>query len=215
MKIVLCPRSCRRTRHFSEDGREVDDDSQGRFMEVRLFDQWPDAQGHFGPYGGKFAPETLMHPLEELERAYLEVKHDVAFQAELNRLFQEYSGRPTPLFCAERLTQKLGGARIYLKREDLNHTGAHKINNCLGQALLARRMGKRRIIAETGAGQHGVATATACLLDLDCEVYMKKTCAPGTECVPHAFAGRKGAWRGQRQQNPEGRHQRGHPGLGD
>jgi tryptophan synthase beta chain len=142
-------------------------------MEPLLFDQWPDAQGHFGPYGGKFAPETLMHPLEELERAYLEVKRDEAFQAELNRLFQEYCGRPTPLFCAERLTQQLGGARIYLKREDLNHTGAHKINNCLGQALLARRMGKRRIIAETGAGQHGVATATACaLLNLDCEVYM-------------------------------------------
>ena len=142
-------------------------------MEPRLFDQWPDAQGHFGPYGGKFAPETLMHPLEELERAYLEVKHDAAFQAELNRLFREYSGRPTPLFCAERLTQQLGGARIYLKREDLNHTGAHKINNCLGQALLAQRMGKRRIIAETGAGQHGVATATACaLLNLQCEVYM-------------------------------------------
>src|SRR4029079_14106319 len=114
-----------------------------------------------------------MHPLEELEKAYLEVKHDAAFQAELNRLFHEYSGRPTPLFCAERLTQHLGGARIYLKREDLNHTGAHKINNCLGQALLAQRMGKRRIIAETGAGQHGVATATACaLLNLECEVYM-------------------------------------------
>jgi len=142
-------------------------------MEPRLFDQWPDAQGHFGPYGGKFAPETLMHPLEELEKAYLEVKHDALFQAELNRLFHEYSGRPTPLFCAERLTQRLGGARIYLKREDLNHTGAHKINNCLGQALLAQRMGKRRIIAETGAGQHGVATATACaLLNLECEVYM-------------------------------------------
>src|SRR5512138_1490749 len=142
-------------------------------MEPRLFDQWPDAQGHFGPYGGKFAPETLMHPLEELERAYLEVKNDATFQAELNRLFHEYSGRPTPLFCAERLTQHLGGAKIYLKREDLNHTGAHKINNCLGQALLAQRMGKRRIIAETGAGQHGVASATvAALLGMQCIVYM-------------------------------------------
>src|SRR4026207_2000927 len=142
-------------------------------MEPRLFDQWPDAQGHFGPYGGKFAPETLMHPLEELERAYLEVKHDAAFQAELNRLFHEYSGRPTPLFCAERLTQRLGGARVFLKRGDLHHTGAHKTNNCPGQPLLAQRMGKRRIIAETGAGQHGVATATACaLLDLPCVVYM-------------------------------------------
>ena len=114
-----------------------------------------------------------MHPLEELEQAYLKAKVDPTFQAELNRLFHEYSGRPTPLFCAERLTQRLGGAKIYLKREDLNHTGAHKINNCLGQALLAKRMGKKRIIAETGAGQHGVATATVCaLLNLECEVYM-------------------------------------------
>lgn len=142
-------------------------------METLPFDRWPDAQGHFGPYGGKFTPETLMHPLQELEHAYLEVKQDGAFQAELNRLLREYSGRPTPLFRAERLSQHLGGATVYLKREDLNHTGAHKINNCLGQALLAQRMGKRRIIAETGAGQHGVATATACaLLGLECEVYM-------------------------------------------
>jgi tryptophan synthase beta chain len=142
-------------------------------MEDLRLDQLPDSQGHFGPYGGKFVPETLMQPLEELEQAYLKAKEDPAFQAELNRLFHEYSGRPTPLFQAERLTQHLGGARIYLKREDLNHTGAHKINNCLGQALLAKRMGKKRIIAETGAGQHGVATATVCaLLNLDCEVYM-------------------------------------------
>jgi len=133
----------------------------------------PDAQGHFGVYGGKFVPETLMHPLEELENAYLAAKRDESFQMELQRLLQDYSGRPTPLWFAERLTKHLGGARIYLKREDLNHTGAHKINNCLGQALLAKRMGKRRIIAETGAGQHGVATATVCaLLNLDCEVYM-------------------------------------------
>jgi tryptophan synthase beta chain len=142
-------------------------------MENLQLDQLPDAQGHFGPYGGKFVPETLMHPLEELEQAYLQAKEDPAFQVELNRLFHEYSGRPTPLFYAERLTQQLGGARIYLKREDLNHTGAHKINNCLGQALLAKRMGKKRVIAETGAGQHGVATATVCaLLNLECEVYM-------------------------------------------
>jgi tryptophan synthase beta chain len=142
-------------------------------MENLNFDQLPDAQGHFGRYGGKFVPETLMHPLEELEQAYLKAKVDPTFQVELNRLFHEYSGRPTPLFCAERLTQRLGGAKIYLKREDLNHTGAHKINNCLGQALLAKRMGKKRIIAETGAGQHGVATATVCaLLNLECEVYM-------------------------------------------
>jgi tryptophan synthase beta chain len=136
-------------------------------------DQLPDSQGHFGPYGGKFVPETLMHPLEELERCYLQARTDPAFLAELDYLYHEYSGRPTPLFFAERLTQHLGGARIYLKREDLNHTGAHKINNCLGQGLLARSMGKKRIIAETGAGQHGVATATVCaLLNLDCEIYM-------------------------------------------
>ncbi len=136
-------------------------------------DQLPDPQGHFGPYGGKFVPETLMHPLEELEQAYFEARHDPAFQAELDHLLHEYSGRPTPLFFAKRITQHLNGAKIYLKREDLNHTGAHKINNCLGQALLAKRMGKKRVIAETGAGQHGVATATVCaLLNLDCEVYM-------------------------------------------
>src|SRR5262249_880342 len=130
-------------------------------------------KGHFGKYGGQFVPETLMHPLEELEVAYLEAQRDPAFQAELDHLFHNYSGRPTALYLAERLTQTWDGARIYLKREDLNHTGAHKINNCLGQGLLARRMGKKRIIAETGAGQHGVATATVCaLLGLECDVYM-------------------------------------------
>ena len=133
----------------------------------------PDASGHYGSYGGKFVPETLMQPLDELEQAYLEARQDPAFQTELSWLFANYSGRPTPLFYADRLTRHLEGARIYLKREDLNHTGAHKINNCLGQALLAKRMGKKRVIAETGAGQHGVATATVCaLLGLDCEVYM-------------------------------------------
>ncbi|MEW5974465.1 MAG: tryptophan synthase subunit beta [Acidobacteriota bacterium] len=136
-------------------------------------DHLPDAQGHFGPYGGKFVPETLMHPLEELEGAYREATTDPSFQSELHELWHHYSGRPTPLFFARRLTEQLGGAKIYLKREDLNHTGAHKINNCIGQALLARRMGKKRVIAETGAGQHGVATATVCaLLGLECEVYM-------------------------------------------
>ncbi len=135
--------------------------------------QLPDASGHYGSYGGKFVPETLMQPLDELEQAYLEARQDPAFQTELDWLFANYSGRPTPLFYADRLTRHLGGAKIYLKREDLNHTGAHKINNCLGQALLAKRMGKKRVIAETGAGQHGVATATVCaLLGLDCEVYM-------------------------------------------
>ncbi|HTZ71542.1 MAG TPA: tryptophan synthase subunit beta, partial [Acetobacteraceae bacterium] len=133
----------------------------------------PDAGGHFGPYGGRYVPEVLMAPLEELEKAYLEASVDPAFQAELSDLLRNYAGRPTPLYFAKRLTEQLGGARIYIKREDLLHTGAHKINNTLGQGLLARRMGKRRIIAETGAGQHGVATATVCArLGLDCVVYM-------------------------------------------
>ncbi|MDX2268168.1 MAG: tryptophan synthase subunit beta [Bryobacter sp.] len=133
----------------------------------------PDAGGHFGPYGGRFVPEVLMAPLEELEQAYYAARQDPAFQAELADLLKNYAGRPTPLYYAKRLSEQLGGAKIYLKREDLLHTGAHKINNALGQALLARRMGKKRIIAETGAGQHGVATATACaLLGLGCRVYM-------------------------------------------
>lgn len=129
--------------------------------------------GRFGPYGGRYVPETLMAALEELEREYEKARRDKKFQAEFQRLLKEYAGRPTPLSFARRLTQQLGGAKIYLKREDLLHTGAHKINNCLGQALLAQRMGKRRIIAETGAGQHGVATATVCaLFGFDCVVYM-------------------------------------------
>src|SRR6266702_1468797 len=133
----------------------------------------PDATGHFGPYGGRFVPEVLMAPLEELEHAYHKAAADPAFQAKLADLLHNYAGRPTPLYFAKRLSETLGGARIWLKREDLLHTGAHKINNALGQALLARRMGKRRIVAETGAGQHGVATATVCaLLGFDCVVYM-------------------------------------------
>jgi tryptophan synthase beta chain len=133
----------------------------------------PDAGGHFGPYGGRYVPEVLMAPLEELEQTYSSARQDPAFQAELDDLLRNYAGRPTPLSFAKHLTETLGGARIYLKREDLLHTGAHKINNCIGQVLLARRMGKRRIIAETGAGQHGVATATVCaLFGFDCTVYM-------------------------------------------
>jgi tryptophan synthase beta chain len=133
----------------------------------------PDAQGHFGPYGGRFVPETLMHPLQQLEAEYLKAQQDPEFQRELGYYLREFCGRPTPLYLAERLTRDLGGARIYLKREDLLHTGAHKINNCLGQVLLARRMGKTRVIAETGAGQHGVATATvAAMFGLKCVVYM-------------------------------------------
>ncbi len=133
----------------------------------------PDAAGHFGPYGGRYVPEVLMAPLEELERAYLLARQDADFQAELAALLRNYAGRPTALYYARRLSESLGGARIWFKREDLLHTGAHKINNALGQALLARRMGKRRIIAETGAGQHGVATATICaLMGFECTIYM-------------------------------------------
>jgi tryptophan synthase beta chain len=133
----------------------------------------PDSFGHWGIYGGRFVPETLMAPLDELTEAYLRAKEDRSFQSELSSLLKNYAGRPTPLFYAERLTQHAGGAKIYLKREDLLHTGAHKINNTLGQVLLARRMKKQRIIAETGAGQHGVASATVCaLFGLTCVVYM-------------------------------------------
>ena len=133
----------------------------------------PDPAGHFGPFGGIFVPETLMAALEELESVYKSARSDPAFQAELKRHLAQFAGRPTPLYYAERLTRHCGGARIYLKREDLLHTGAHKINNAIGQALLALRMGKRRIIAETGAGQHGVATAAVCAkFGLECVVYM-------------------------------------------
>ncbi len=133
----------------------------------------PDERGHWGVYGGRFVPETLMAPLEELTAAYFAARDDASFQTELSDLLRHYAGRPTPLFYAARLTEHAGGARIYLKREDLLHTGAHKINNTLGQVLLARRMKKRRVIAETGAGQHGVATATVCaLFGIDCVVYM-------------------------------------------
>ncbi len=135
--------------------------------------QLPDKKGHFGIYGGKFVPETLMSALEDLENQYQRLKQDKEFQQELNYFLQEFAGRPTPLYFAERLTEHLGGAKIYLKREDLCHTGAHKINNTLGQALMTRRMAKRRVIAETGAGQHGVATATAAaMFGLDCEIFM-------------------------------------------
>src|SRR5580693_5814678 len=129
--------------------------------------------GRFGAYGGRYVPETLMAALEELEHAYTEAKEDPVFQAELFSLLKDFAGRPTPLYFAKRLTESLGGAKIYIKREDLLHTGAHKINNALGQGLLAKRMGKKRIIAETGAGQHGVATATVCaLFGLECVVHM-------------------------------------------
>src|SRR6476661_2620963 len=135
----------------------------------------PDRQGRFGAYGGRYVPETLMPALLELEREYAQAKKDRRFQGELSYYLKHYVGRPTPLYFAQRLTNKLGGAKIYLKREDLLHTGAHKINNALGQILLAQRMGKRRIIAETGAGQHGVATATvAARFGCECVIYMGK-----------------------------------------
>jgi tryptophan synthase beta chain len=133
----------------------------------------PNEKGYWGEFGGRFVPETLMSPLEELTSAYFAIRDDADFQAEFLHLLQDFSGRPTPLFYAKRLSETLGGAKIYLKREDLGHTGSHKINNAIGQVLLAKRMGKKRIIAETGAGQHGVATATVCALNgLECVVYM-------------------------------------------
>src|SRR5438094_3986300 len=133
----------------------------------------PDIHGRFGPYGGRYVPETLMFALRQLTEHYEHAREDEEFQRQFAYYLHHYVGRPSPLYFAERLTEEAGGARIYLKREDLNHTGAHKINNCIGQALLAQRMGKARVIAETGAGQHGVATATAAaLLGLPCEVYM-------------------------------------------
>ncbi|MDE2297230.1 MAG: pyridoxal-phosphate dependent enzyme, partial [Burkholderiales bacterium] len=135
--------------------------------------QQPDATGHFGPYGGSFVAETLVHALDELKRRYAEVQNDPAFMAEFRSELKHFVGRPSPIYHAARLSRELGGAQIFLKREDLNHTGAHKINNTIGQAMLARRMGKPRVIAETGAGQHGVATATICArYGLECVVYM-------------------------------------------
>jgi tryptophan synthase beta chain len=142
-------------------------------MSVAVEMNLPDARGHFGQYGGRYVPETLMYPLQQLEEEYHRAQRDAEFQTELNYYLRQFCGRPTPLYFAERLTRQLGGAKVYLKREDLLHTGAHKINNALGQILLARRMGKTRVIAETGAGQHGVATATvAAMFGLKCVVYM-------------------------------------------
>ncbi|MBY9065837.1 tryptophan synthase subunit beta [Hyphomonas sp. WL0036] len=146
-------------------------------MDLRnTWDQWPDANGRFGEFGGRYVAETLMPLILDLEREYRAAKQDPAFAAEMQDLWTHYVGRPSPLYFAERLTEHFGGAKIYFKRDELNHTGAHKINNCLGQVLLARRMGKKRIIAETGAGQHGVATATICArFGLDCVVFMGET----------------------------------------
>ena len=148
---------------------------RGTFLDMNVVasESLPDAQGRFGPYGGRYVPETLMHPLQQLEEEYFRAQRDPEFAKELQYYLREFCGRPTPLYFAERLTKELGGAKIYLKREDLLHTGAHKINNAMGQILLARRMGKTRIIAETGAGQHGVATATvSAMFGLKCVIYM-------------------------------------------
>jgi tryptophan synthase beta chain len=146
---------------------------QANYRQGEGFVKLPDKQGHFGQFGGRYVSETLMPALYELEEAYNHYKNDREFKAEFAYYLRQYVGRPNPLYFAEKLTKKLGGARVYLKREDLNHTGAHKVNNTIGQGLLARRMGKKRVIAETGAGQHGVATATiAALFDMECEVFM-------------------------------------------
>lgn len=140
----------------------------------------PDKRGHFGIFGGRYAAETLMPALIELEKAYRQARRDKIFREEYSRYLQDYSGRATPLYFAQRLTEALGGAKIYLKREDLNHTGSHKINNTLGQALMARRLGKKKVIAETGAGQHGVATATvAALFGMECRIFMGKKTSGG------------------------------------
>ena len=144
-----------------------------RQLDTDYYSTYPDERGHFGPYGGRFVGETLMAPIYELEQAYAKYKEDPDFQAEMDKDLAEFVGRPSPVYLAENWTNKIGGAQIYLKREDLNHTGAHKINNTIGQALLAKRMGKKRVIAETGAGQHGVASATvAARLGMECVVYM-------------------------------------------
>ena len=181
------------------------------------YSAWPDSNGRFGDFGGRYVAETLMPLVLELDRAYAAAKADPAFHAELKDLGTHYIGRPSPLYFAERLTEHLGGAKIYFKREELNHTGSHKINNAIGQILLARRMGKTRIIAETGAGQHGVATATVCArFGLPCFVYMgaDRRRAAKAQCVPHEPAGSRGHSGHLRHGDPEGRHERGPARLG-
>src|SRR4026208_2127796 len=178
-------------------------------MSVSVKAAVPDAQGHFGPYGGRFVPETLVYPLQQLEEEYFRAQHDPQFQNELEYYLREFCGRPTPLYLAERLTRDLGGAKIYLKREDLLHTGAHKINNAIGQILLAKRMGKTRSMAATGAGHHGVATATvAAMFGLKCVIYMGEVDCErqklnvfrmkmlGAEVVPVTAGGKKGKTTG-------------------
>jgi tryptophan synthase beta chain len=180
-------------------------------------DQRPDSKGRFGPFGGRYVPETLMQTLIDLDNEYQKVWNDKAFQAELHELLTEYAGRPTPLTRARRTEELLGGhLRIYLKREDLCHTGAHKINNSLGQVLLARRMGKKRIIAETGAGQHGVATATVCArFGLECVIYMGKVDTERQALNVFRMKRLGARWSpSPAASHPQGRHQRGHARLG-
>jgi len=184
---------------------------------LRMPKQPAEQAGRFGVYGGRYVPETLMAALEELEREYEKAKRDPKFQKRLEVLLRTYAGRPTPLFFAKRLTEKLGGAKIYLKREDLLHTGAHKINNCIGQALLVERMGKPRVIAETGPGSTGGHGDGLCPAGIRVRgVYgHRRHAAPGIECIPHAAAGRGGPRSFFRVVHFEGRNQRGYAGLGD
>ena len=182
------------------------------------FRKGPDERGRFGIYGGRFVAETLMPLILSLEKAYEAAKADPSFQRELDHFLKHYVGRPSPLYFAERLTERLGGAKIYFKRDELNHTGAHKINNVLGQILLARRMGKKRIIAETGAGQHGVATATACArFGLQCVVYMGAVDVERQKpnVFPHEDPGRRGEAGAVRRTHAQGRDERGVARLGD
>ena len=156
------------------------------------FKNFPNKTGHFGKFGGRFVAETLMPLIIDVEKEYIKVRKDKKFKKELQYYFKHYIGRPSPLYFAERITEYINGPKIYFKRDELNHTGAHKINNCVGQVLLAKRMGKKRIVAETGAGQHGLATATVCsLFNLECIVYMGakdiKRQAPNVFCIPFSF----------------------------
>ncbi|GFN26247.1 hypothetical protein ADE_19450 [Achromobacter denitrificans] len=171
----------------------------------------PDSRGQFGPYGGRYMPETLIPALDELERSFKALLADDAFWRDFREMLADYVGRPSPLFLARGISEELGGAQVYLKREDLNHTGAHKINNCLGQVLLARRMGKRRVVAETGAGQHGVATATVCALHgLECVVYMgaQDMERQSVNVRRMRMRGGRGARRAYRRRHIEGRDER-------
>jgi hypothetical protein len=174
------------------------------------FRSGPDETGHFGIFGGRFVAETLMPLILDLEKAYAKAKADPAFHAEMNGYLKDYVGRPSPLYYAERLTEHLGGAKIYLKREELNHTGSHKVNNVLGQIMIARRMGKKRIIAETGAGQHGVATATLCA-----RFGRRRRGASGAECVPDGDARRQSRPGAVGHPHPERRDERSAARLGD